>query len=149
MQLPASFSLPKLIPLSQVWQLESKSSMSQFAQLQVCRGGVTQSINQNKITKCAINKKLTCQVAEQMTLLDSQLFQLIDLAELLTWVQEQVPLDFISIMIIIVTATSFPALYLVGKTTSLSGGGEEYELDEVHRALQQHVLLDAHQGRLN
>ena len=43
-----------------------------------------------------------------------------------------------------VTATSFPALYLVGKTTSLSGGGEEYELDEVHRALQQHVLLDAH-----
>ena len=119
--------------------------MSQFAQLQVRRGGVTQSINQNKITKCAINKKLTCQVAEQMTLLDSQLFQLIDLAELLTWVQEQVPLDFItSIMIIIVTAMSFPALYLVGKTTSLSGGGEEYELDEVHRALQQHVLLDAH-----
>ena len=84
-----------------------------------------------------------------MTLLDSQLFQRIDSAELLTWVQEQVPLDFISIMIIIVTATSFPALYLVGKTTSLSGGGEEYELDEVHRTLQQHVLLDAHQGRLN
>ena len=81
--------------------------MSQFAQLQVRRGGVTQSINQNKITKCAINKKLTCQVAEQMTLLDSQLFQLIDLAELLTWVQEQVPLNFItSIMIIIVTVTS-------------------------------------------
>ena len=75
MQLPASFSLPKLIPLSQVWQLESKS---QFAQLQVRRGGVTQSINQNKITKCAISKKLTCQVAEQMTLLDSQLFQRID-----------------------------------------------------------------------
>ena len=91
------------------------------------------------------SKKLTCQVAEQMTLLDSQLFQRIDSAELLTWVQEQVPLDFItSIMIIIVTATSFLALYLVGKTTSLSGGGEEYELDEVHRALQQHVLLDAH-----
>ena len=136
MQLPASFSLPKLIPLSQVWQLESKSSMSQFAQLQVRRGGVTQSINQNKITKCAISKKLTCQVAEQMTLLDSQLFQLIDLAELLTWVQEQVPLDFItSIMIIIVRAMSFLALYLLGKTTSLSGGGEEYELDEVHRAL--------------
>ena len=110
--------------------------MSQFAQLQVRRGGVTQSINQNKITKCAISKKLTCQVAEQMTLLDSQLFQRIDSAELLTWVQEQVPLDFItSIMIIIVTAMSFPALYLVGKTTSLSGGGEEYELDEVHRAL--------------
>ena len=103
MQLPASFSLPKLIPLSQVWKLESKSSMSQFAQLQVRRGGVTQSINQNKITKCAISKKLTCQVAEQMTLLDSQLFQRIDSAELLTWVQEQVPLDFItSIMIIIV-----------------------------------------------
>ena len=54
-----------------------------------------------------MNKKLTCQVAEQMTLLDSQLFQLIDLAELLTWVQEQVPLNFItSIMIIIVTVTS-------------------------------------------
>ena len=52
-----------------------------------------------------------------MTLLDSQLFQRIDSAELLTWVQEQVPLGFItSIMIIIVTATSFPALYLVGKT---------------------------------
>ena len=49
-----------------------------------------------------------------------------------------------SFMIISVTATSFLALYLVGKTTSLSGGGEEYELDEVHRALQQHVLLDAH-----
>ena len=80
-----------------------------------------------------------------MTLLDSQLFQRIDSAELLTWVQEQVPLDFnTSIMIIIVTATSFLALYLVDKTTSLSGGGEEYELDEVHRALQQHVLLDAH-----
>ena len=119
--------------------------MSQFAQLQVRRGGVTQSINQNKITKCAISKKLTCQVAEQMTLLDSQLFQRIDSAELLTWVQEQVPLDFItSIMIIIVRAMSFLALYLLGKTTSLSGGGEEYELDEVHRALQQHVLLDAH-----
>ena len=99
----------------------------------------------NNTVQVTNSKKLTCQVAEQMTLLDSQLFQRIDSAELLTWVQEQVPLDFItSIMIIIVTATSFPALYLVGKTTSLSGGGEEYELDEVHRALQQHVLLDAH-----
>ena len=29
----------------------------------------------------------------------------------------------------------------MGKTTSLSGGGEEYELDEVHRTLQQHELL--------
>ena len=91
--------------------------------------------NSNNTVQVPNSKKLTCQVAEQMTLLDSQLFQRIDSAELLTWVQEQVPLDFISIMIIIVTATSFPALYLVGKTTSLSGGGEEYELDEVHRAL--------------
>ena len=99
----------------------------------------------NNTVQVSKSKKLTCQVAEQMTLLDSQLFQRIDSAELLTWVQEQVPFDFItSIMIISVTATSFLAMYLVGKTTSLSGGGEEYELDEVHRALQQHVLLDAH-----
>ena len=101
--------------------------------------------NSNNKVQVSKSKKLTPQVAEQMTLLDSQLFQRIDSAELLTWVQEQVPLDFItSFMIISVTATSFLALYLVGKTTSLSGGGEEYELDEVHRALQQHVLLDAH-----
>ena len=59
--------------------------------------------NSNNTVQVPNSKKLTCQVAEQMTLLDSQLFQRIDSAELLTWVQEQVPLDFItSIMIIIV-----------------------------------------------
>ena len=41
------FFIAELIPHSQVWQLESDSSTSQFTQLQVRWGGVTQSISQN------------------------------------------------------------------------------------------------------